>query len=262
MDYEKITIEAHGDVAIITLNDPAVRNALSPVMLKELSKAVNIIAVSKEARCLLIKGEGAGFCSGANLSVGMDSSEGPPRFSRSLREYYHPLLLGLRDLEIPIVSAVHGPAAGAGVGIALCGDIICASKDAYFLQAFGRIGLAPDAGTTYSLPRLVGWGRALEMSMLADKVPAEQAYEWGLINRLYDDHEALMNGALGLAERLATGPKSLGLMRRLFNGTWENDFAAQLELEAQVQDLAGATDDAMEGMTAFLEKRPAKFKGQ
>eukprot|EP00752_Nemacystus_decipiens_P018027 g16160.t1 len=165
-------------------------------------------------------------------------------------------------MQIPMVTAVNGAAAGVGMSFAMMGDIVCASKQAYFLQAFARIGLVPDGGSTFLLPRLVGWGRAMELSMLAERLPAETAHEWGLVNRLFEDNDALMTGAREIATRLANGPRSLALVRKAYWQTWQNSFESQLELESQLQAEAGASKDFSEGVQAFLEKRDAAFKGE
>ena len=162
------------------------------------------------ARCLLVTGVGKGFCAGANLQ----ERRGERRPGDSvLRDHYHPLLFKLRDLDMPIVTAVNGAAAGVGMSFAMLGDIVCATEEAYFLQAFARIGLIPDGGATFMLPRMIGWGRAVELSMLAERLPAQKAHEWGLVNRLYPDPEALWAGAREIAGRLAKGPRSLAQMR-------------------------------------------------
>jgi 2-(1,2-epoxy-1,2-dihydrophenyl)acetyl-CoA isomerase len=168
----------------------------------------------------------------------------------------------LRELEMPIVTAVNGAAAGVGMSFAIMGDLVCASKNAFFLQAFARIGLIPDGGSTFMLPRLIGWGRAMELSMLAERLPAEKAEAWGLVNRLFDDNDALQTGAMQLARQLANGPRSLTLIRRAYWQTWHNAFEQQLDLEAQLQNQAGRSNDFKEGVSAFLEKRDAKFTGE
>ena len=168
----------------------------------------------------------------------------------------------LRGLEMPMVTAVNGVAAGVGMSFAMMGDIVCASQEAYFLQAFARIGLIPDGGATYLLPRLVGWGRAMELSLLAERLPAATAQEWGLVNRVFADTEALAAGSMELAQRLANGPRSLALIRKAYWQSWGNSYEQQLELEAQLQNEAGRSSDFREGVSAFLQKRDAAFKGE
>ena len=263
MSYEKISLEYQGDsrkIAILKLNDPAALNAVGMQMLDELQSALQELRRS-DCGCLLITGEGRGFCSGANLS---DEQRNQERASQGLgdglRSRYHPLLTGLRDLEMPIVTAVNGAAAGIGLSFALMGDMVCAARGAFFLQAFANIGLVPDGGSTFMLPRMVGWSRAVELSLLAERLPAEQALEWGLINRVFDD-QALIAEAMAIAERLARGPRSLALLRKAFWNTWSNSYETQLDLEARLQDQAGQTHDYREGLQAFLEKRRPEFKG-
>ncbi len=265
MSYERILLEQDDNLAIIRLNHPEVLNATDPQMVGELKDAVlHLRAPDSRARALLLTGVGRAFCSGANLSGRGDHPESAvtPTARENLRDNYHPLLLALRDLEMPIVTAVHGAAAGVGMSFALLGDLVCASRQAFFLQAFARIGLVPDGGATFMLPRLIGWGRAVELSLLAERLPAEKAYEWGLVNRLYDDQESLLEGATALARRLANGPRSLALIRRAYWATWQNVYEQQLDLEATLQAEASATEDSREGVLAFLEKRPAEFKGR
>ena len=259
---ERMLLEFDGKVAVLKFNHPEVLNAIGAQMLGEFSDALlEVEDPANGARCLLLTGEGRGFSAGANLQDdGRNDQRGGT--GSGLRSGYHPLLLRLRDLEIPMVTAVNGPAAGVGMSFALMGDIVCAQQDAYFLQAFGRIGLVPDGGSTFMLPRLVGWGRAVELSMLAEKLPAQKAYEWGLVNRLFDDAEALREGAMAMARRLADGPRSLALIRRAYWNTWHNAFEQQLDLEARLQNEAGATADFKEGVKAFFEKRPAVFVGE
>lgn len=265
MSYERILLEQDGSLATITLNHPEVLNATDARMVAELGDAVlRIRAPESGVRALLLTGAGRAFCSGANLSGRGNQEEGAANSTarENLRNSYHPLLLSLRDLDMPIVTAVHGAAAGVGMSFALIGDLVCASKQAFFLQAFARIGLVPDGGATFMLPRLIGWGRAVELSMLAERLPADKAFEWGLINRLYDDQESLMEGAAELAHRLANGPRSLAMIRKAYWATWQNVYEQQLDLEARLQAEAGATEDSREGVLAFLEKRPAQFKGR
>lgn len=259
---ERMSLSFEGKVAVLKFNHPEVMNAVGAQMLADFTAAVaELRKPDHGARCLLLTGEGRGFCAGANLQdEGRDRRQGGA--GDNLRSGYHPLLLALRDLEMPMVTAVNGAAAGVGMSFAIMGDIVCASKSAFFLQAFARIGLVPDGGSTFMLPRLVGWGRAMELSLLAERLPAEQAFEWGLVNRLYDDNDALAAGAMDIARRLADGPRSLALVRRAYWNTWHNSFEQQLDLEARLQNEAGSTADFREGVTAFLEKRDATFTGQ
>ena len=262
MAYERVALNFDGKVAVLKFNHPEVLNAVGAQMLAELTQAVREVAdPANGARCLLLTGEGRGFSSGANLADRAQSNA-TQGAGDSLRAGYHPLLLALRDLDMPLVTAVNGAAAGVGMSFAIMGDIVCASKNAFFMQAFARIGLIPDGGATFVLPRLIGWGRALELSLLAERLPAEKAYEWGLVNRLYEDNAALMDGAMGIAQQLANGPRSLALIRRAYWETWQNAYEQQLDLEARLQTQAGRSNDFKEGVAAFLEKRDANFKGQ
>jgi 2-(1,2-epoxy-1,2-dihydrophenyl)acetyl-CoA isomerase len=178
-----------------------------------------------------------------------------------LDQLYHPFLRKLRALDFPIVTAVNGPAAGVGMSFALMGDIVMASEKAFFLQAFARIGLVPDGGATYMLPRRIGLARSLELSLLADKLPAQKALEWGLINSVHTQDE-LLPAATATAEKLAGGPTvALGLIRKLYWESPQNSYEEQLINERLSQTKAGASGDFMEGVVAFLQKRPAEFKG-
>jgi len=261
MKYESLLLEYRGDVVLLTLNDPDVLNAINARMLEELKAAVDVIAApSGPGRCLLITGAGRGFCSGANLGGGTEGQ--PPTRRMGLDETYNPLFLKLKRLPMPVVTAVNGPAAGIGMSLALMGDIVIAARSAYFYQAFRNVGLVPDGGATWLLPRLIGRARAAELSLLAQRLPAETALEWGLINRVVDDG-ALMAQALEVAENLASGPTvALGLMRQAYWQSLDNTYEAQLGLESAFQTRAGATEDAEEGREAFREKRTPQFKGR
>ena len=257
----RMQLDFEGPVAVLKFNHPEVMNAVGAQMLVDFADALaQIKNPANGARCVLLTGQGRGFCAGANLQDDGGSDQ-PKQAGSTLRNSYHPLLFELRGLEMPIVTAVNGAAAGVGMSFALMGDIVCASQVGYFLQAFARIGLVPDGGSTFLLPRLVGWGRAMELSMLAEKLPAQQAFEWGLVNRLFEDNDALHSGAMKIAQQLANGPKSLALIRKAYWNTWQNSFEEQLELEAQLQNQAGSSADFKEGVAAFLEKRDAAFKG-
>ncbi|MGA2951545.1 MAG: enoyl-CoA hydratase/isomerase [Caulobacteraceae bacterium] len=266
MAYEKIKVVADGAVTIITLNDPATMNALGMDTAGELLHALKGATMGETpARALLITGEGRGFCSGANLSAGpagrSADGDGKPDAGGALETLYNPLVTFIRESPVPIVTAVNGAAAGVGCSLALLGDLIVAAESAYFLQAFRRIGLVPDGGSTYLLPRMIGRARAMEMALLGERIPAAQALEWGLVNRVVPDAD-LMTTAKGLAQALATGPASLGLTRQIINQSLDSDWAEQLHRERVAQRIAGKSADFAEGVRAFLEKRPAAFAGR
>jgi 2-(1,2-epoxy-1,2-dihydrophenyl)acetyl-CoA isomerase len=259
---QRMQLEFVDRVAVLKFDHPEVMNAVGGQMLRDFGAAIaEIKARGTDVRCLLLTGNGRAFCAGANLQVD-DKNKGSNEAGASLRHGYHPLMFELRGLEMPMVTAVNGVAAGVGMSFAMMGDIVCASQEAYFLQAFARIGLIPDGGATYLLPRLVGWGRAMELSLLAERLPAATAQEWGLVNRVFADTEALAAGSMELAQRLANGPRSLALIRKAYWDSWGNSYEQQLELEAQLQNEAGRSSDFREGVSAFLQKRDAAFKGE
>jgi 2-(1,2-epoxy-1,2-dihydrophenyl)acetyl-CoA isomerase len=260
-DFERAYLTAHGNVAVITLNHPEAMNAVSPKMLKGLTHALNHVEKAGTFRAVVMTGEGRGFCAGANLTEIPEERASADGVGSALETAYHPFLRRLRDLNVPLLTAVNGAAAGVGMSIALMGDLILAARSAYFLQAFSRIGLVPDGGSTWLLPRLVGLARAKELSLLAEKLPAEKALEWGLINQVHDD-ASLLDAALKLGQRLADGPtQSLALIRRLYWDSPHNSYEVQIDRERESQMKAGKTQDFIEGVTAFAQKRPAKFKG-
>jgi len=266
VDYQKIKLTTEGGVATLTLNDPSTLNAAGIDLATEMAHALRALAAGVvQARALVITGEGRGFCSGANLSGGGAAGreldvDGKPDAGRALETTYNPLMMLLRDFPMPLVTAVNGAAAGVGCSIALMGDMIVAGESAYFLQAFRRIGLVPDGGSTYLLPRMIGRARAMEMALLGDKISGAKALEWGLVNRCVPDGE-LMATAKAIAGELANGPKSLTLIRQLMWESLDNDWTGQLHAERMSQKLAGKTADFIEGVTAFLQKRQAAFKG-
>ncbi len=266
MAYEKIKTSENGAVAVVTLSDPATLNAASLDLIGELQAALEAYARPESGvRCVVITGEGRGFCSGANLSGRADSPGGTDGGAEArdaggaLETVYNPFVTRMRDYPLPIVTAVNGAAAGIGCSIALMGDLIVAGESGYFLQAFRRIGLVPDGGATYLLSRLVGKARTMELTLLGDKLPAKTALEWGLINRCVPD-DRLMETALDLAQALASGPRALGYIRKLVWDGLDAEWAEQLQAERIVQREAGRTEDSREGVLAFLQKRPAKFQ--
>lgn len=261
-EFEQAYVTAHGRVAIVTMNRPEMLNAASEGMVKGLRDAFQFVEKSGAFRAVVLTGEGRGFCAGVNLAdQTSDPGKGPLDTGYLLESAFHPLIRTLRDLALPLITAVNGAAAGVGMSIALTGDLILAARSAYFLQAFARIGLVPDGGSTWLLPRLVGLARARELSLLAEKLPAETALAWGLINRVYDDSE-LMREALALAERLASGPTAaLVATRQLYWASPHNSMEQQLDLECRHQRTAGFSGDFAEGVAAFFAKRPPEFKG-
>ncbi len=267
MDYTKIKVEVTDGVAVVTLNDPATMNAAGLDLATELSHAFsNIAAGNLPARAVVLTGEGRGFCSGANLGGGGAAGreldvDGKPDAGRALETVYNPLVSQMRDLPVPLVTAVNGAAAGVGCSFALLGDLIIAAESAYFLQAFRRIGLVPDGGSTYLLTRAVGRARAMEMALLGEKISAAKALEWGLVNRVVEDAD-LKTAAIALAKELASGPASLGAIRKLIWEGLDNDWNGQLTAERKAQKVAGKSEDFIEGVSAFLQKRVAAFKGR
>lgn len=256
----KVRTTIEDGVGVITLSDPATLNAAGLDLMAALRAAFEDMIADPTVRAIVLTGEGRGFCSGANLSGGAGergSADGP---NQALLNTYNPLLELMRRSPKPTVAAVNGAAAGIGVSLALVCDLIVAGQSAYFLQAFRRIGLVPDGGATYLLPRLVGKARAMELALLGEKLPAATALEWGLINRCVPDAE-VMPMALQIARALADGPKSLGYTRNLVWDALDAGWADQLEAEAHWQGEAGRTEDAREGVLAFLQKRPARFSG-
>ncbi|WP_322964375.1 enoyl-CoA hydratase-related protein [Sphingomonas fuzhouensis] len=248
--------ERRGDVLVLTLNRPERLNAAPPALFDAIRAALD---ERGDARAVLIAGEGRAFCSGADISGG---DVGPDTVHRALVQHYNPAMLALADLPIPVVSAVRGAAAGIGCSLALAADFCVASENAYFLHAFVNIGLVPDGGASWMLPRLIGRARAAEMMMLGERVPAAKARDWGMIHKVVAD-DVLDAQALSLAGRLAAGPSvALGLMRRALHAGFDSDYAAALAREADDQRTARATQDGEEGGRAFFEKRPPRFLGR
>jgi 2-(1,2-epoxy-1,2-dihydrophenyl)acetyl-CoA isomerase len=261
-----LTTTSNG-VCTITLNRPESLNALEQHLLIALKDALDNANTDASVRAVVITGAGRGFCAGADLVASMpkaggDVSGAAARIGEGLRKHYHPIITLIRSMPKPVITAINGPAAGAGMSIALSGDIILAAKSASFLQAFAKIGLIPDAGSTYFLPRAVGQIRARALAMLAEKISAEEALQMGMVWRVFDD-ETLLPEALKMAEKMASMPtQAYALMKRAFNESLDNDLPEQLELEATLQSEAGKTHDFYEGVAAFIQKRAPSFKGK
>jgi len=263
MEFQRAKLDIDGNVGILTLNHPEVMNAVSTEMIGGIMSVLAEVEKPKSGvRCLVVTGAGRGFCAGANLQPNPEAARGSADAGSALETHYHPMLRKLRELPMPIVSAVNGAAAGVGMSLALMGDLVVCARSSYFLQAFRRIGLVPDGGSTWILPRLIGRARAMELSLMGEKLPAEKALEWGLIYRVVDDAQ-LLDQAKALARDLASGPTiALSMIRKLYWDSNENTYEQQLNLERQMQRKACSSADFNEGVRAFLEKRPAKFKGE
>ncbi|MBI5836825.1 MAG: 2-(1,2-epoxy-1,2-dihydrophenyl)acetyl-CoA isomerase [Candidatus Eisenbacteria bacterium] len=250
-----------GAVAVLTLNRPAVRNCFDRRMALRLQEHLAACAADTRVRAVVLTGAGPGFCAGQDLNEFMACPE-PGRIRATVEACYNPTIRAIRDLERPVVCAMNGTAAGAGANLALACDFVIAAESACFIQSFTKIGLVPDSGGSFFLPRLVGMARATELILLGDKLPAAEAARWGLIHRAVPDPD-LMEAAMALARRLAGMPtRALGMSKRLINAGVVNPLDAQLDLERDVQAEAGGTADFREGVAAFLEKRPPRFEGR
>lgn len=256
MTEETVLYGLNDGVAVLTLNRPERLNALTPEMLEQLRELLGR-AVAEGARAVLVTGAERAFCSGADLAAGGGAAD----LGDKLRAHYNPLAETFAALPIPVVTAINGPAAGAGAAIALSGDIVVAARSAYLLLAFANIGLVPDAGATWLVAKGAGRAKTLEMALLGEKLGAEDALEAGLVTRVVDDGE-LMETAMGLARRLAEMPTvALGLIRKQVAAALSSDFSTTLALEAAHQRIAGQSADFAEGVAAFLHKRAPEFKG-
>jgi 2-(1,2-epoxy-1,2-dihydrophenyl)acetyl-CoA isomerase len=251
-----ILISHDAGVQTITLNRPETLNAFTPEMHKELRAALEQALDDASIRAVLLTGAGRGFCSGQDLSQRrVEPGAAPIDLSVSLGSHYNPLVRRLRELPKPIVCAVNGVAAGAGANIALACDLVVAARSATFVQSFARLGLVPDSGGTYFLPRLVGMARAMGLAMLAEPLSAEDAERWGLIWKVFDDAQ-LMSAASALARKLAAGPtKGYGLLKKALYASAHNSLDAQLDLERDLQREAGFSEDYRKGVAEFLQKR-------
>lgn len=263
MTYESIIYENAGGIARVTLNRPDRLNSFTTAMHEELRDALANLRADNTARVLLLTGAGRGFCAGQDLSDRAVAPDSAPRdLGESIEKNYRPLVLGLRSLPLPVVCAVNGVAAGAGANIALACDIVVAAKSASFIQAFCKIGLIPDSGGTYFLPRLVGTARAMGLALLGDKLTAQQAVDWGLIWKCVDDAE-LAPTVDALLAHLAQAPtRGLAATKLALYAAAGNTLEAQLDLERDLQREMGYSADYREGVAAFLAKRPPQFSGK
>lgn len=263
MTYETILFDVSEGVATLTLNRPDKLNSFTAKMHEELADALKRVRNDEAVRCLLITGAGRGFCAGQDLGDRVVApGDGPLNLGEYLEKGFNKLIRTIAALEVPVICAVNGVAAGAGANIAFACDIVLAGKSASFIQAFCKIGLIPDSGGTWTLPRLVGEGRAMALALLGDKVPAEQAAQWGMIWKAVDD-DALMDEARAMAANLATQPtKGLALIKKAIRASSTNTLDQQLDLERDLQTIAGRTADYQEGVKAFMEKRKPAFQGK
>ncbi len=261
MASETIVVEQAGGITTLTLNRPDKLNAFHEEMCFALQEALQAVATDGATRAVLLTGAGRAFSAGQDLSA-IDYSTDDPRLGDLLQRCYSPIVRQLRDLPMPVVCAVNGVAAGVGANIAFGCDIVLVARSAKFMQPFAKLGLVPDGGGTYYLPRLVGDARAKGLAMLAGPLSAEKAESWGLIWRVVDD-EALMGEARAMVEELATQPTvGLGMIKKVLHASADNDLDSQLDLERDMQDAAGRTPDHIEGVNAFLEKRAPVFTGR
>ena len=263
MAFKTIEFNIDSGFATLTLNRPDRLNSFTTEMHEEVRIAMKTVHEDASIRCLLITANGRGFCAGQDLSDRAVSTEGGvPDLGESIEKYYNPLIESIMGLPKPVICAVNGVAAGAGASIALACDIVLAARSASFIQVFCKIGLVPDSGGTWNLPRAVGLARAKGLALLGEKLPAEQAEDWGLIWRCVDDDD-LQFEARRLAAHFATQPtRGLGMIKKLLQESATNTLPEQLELEKNTQRMLGQSHDYREGVAAFLEKRSPEFKGE
>jgi len=260
-EYRWIKLEREKGVAILTLDDRETLNAIQPEMMGEIAHALGRIEADGSARAIVLTGAGRGFCSGQNLRA-LDEIKGGLGVVHNAMRAYFPVFRAIRRARVPVIAAVNGVAAGGGFSLALAADITIAARSALFIQVFSRIGIVPDVGSSYFLPRLIGRARALGVMMTNQPITADQAKAWGIIWDCVDD-ERLMPEAMALARRLAAGPTQAYIFtRKAVDESQFHDLERQFEYELELQSHVLETDDAKEGIGAFLEKRPAKFRGR
>jgi 2-(1,2-epoxy-1,2-dihydrophenyl)acetyl-CoA isomerase len=268
MSYESIQFSIDKGIAVLTLNRPDRLNSFTQAMHGEVRDALDKLEADKSVRVLVLTGAGRGFCAGQDLNdravaPGAAAADRPGvDLGESVEKYYAPLVKTLRTLPMPVICAVNGVAAGAGANLALACDIVLAAKSASFIEAFCKLGLIPDTGGTWVLPRLIGPARAMGLALLGDKLPAEKAEQWGLIWRCVPD-EALMIEAMAMAEHFAAAPtKGLAFTKKAMLASWTNTLDEQLQMEAGMMRELGYSHDYREGVAAFIEKRQPHFKGE
>ncbi|MDV7503581.1 2-(1,2-epoxy-1,2-dihydrophenyl)acetyl-CoA isomerase PaaG [Acinetobacter baumannii] len=263
MDYQNIIAEEKNGVGYLTFNRPKALNSFNVDMHREVAEVLNQWTKNSDVRCVVISGEGRGFCAGQDLGDRVvDPNAEAPDLGYSIETYYNPLIKTIVNMPKPVICAVNGVAAGAGANIALACDLVIAAKSANFVQAFCRLGLVPDSAGTWFLPRAVGHARAMGLALLGDKLPAETAKEWGMIWDVVEDAE-LKTKVTELAERLAKQPTfGLSLIKKAIHQSSNNTFDEQVLLERDLQRIAGRSEDYREGVQAFMNKREPNFKGR